>query len=115
MFDTGTPAACQGSRGNLRSNHWRGRGICRIWHLLVTSPVSLKDADRVAALATRTRIAAVVDDPLLVTCLARAARAASCELELLVDIDLGQHRTGVGPAEVIALAKTIAATPGMRF
>jgi 3-hydroxy-D-aspartate aldolase len=86
-----------------------------ISNLLLTSPVSLKDADRVAALATRTRIAAVVDDPLLVTCLATAARAASCELELLVDIDLGQHRTGVGPAEVIALAKTIAATPGMRF
>lgn len=86
-----------------------------IANLLLTSPVSLKDASRVAALATRTRVAAVVDDSLLVTLLGSAARAAGCQLDLLVDIDLGQHRTGVEPAAVVALAKTIAATTGTRF
>jgi D-serine deaminase-like pyridoxal phosphate-dependent protein len=69
----------------------------------------------VAALARRTRIAAVVDDPLLVTELGSAARTAGCDLDLLVDIDLGQHRTGVGPGAVVALAKTIAATAGTHF
>ncbi len=84
-------------------------------NLLLTSPVALKDAGRVAALARRTRIAAVVDDPLLVTELGSAARTAGCDLDLLVDIDLGQHRTGVGPGAVVALAKTIAATAGTHF
>ena len=83
--------------------------------MLLTSPVSLKDASRVIALMSRTRIAAVVDDPLLVTALGSTARAAGRELDLLVDVDLGQHRTGVGSEAVVALAKTIAATTGTRF
>jgi 3-hydroxy-D-aspartate aldolase len=83
--------------------------------VLLTSPVSLKDVSRVIALTSRTRIAAVVDDPLLVTALGSTARAAGCELDLLVDVDLGQHRTGVGSEAAVALAKTIAATTGTRF
>ena len=83
--------------------------------VLLTSPVSLKDADRVAALAHATQIAAVVDDPVLVSALGRAARAAGAVLDLLVDIDLGQHRTGVHPRDVEALAHSIANTPGVRF
>lgn len=86
-----------------------------ILNLLLTSPASLKDTDRIAALANRTRLAAVVDDPLLVSALGSAARAAGCVLDLLVDVDLGQHRTGVKPTEVHELAKVIAATAGIRF
>jgi 3-hydroxy-D-aspartate aldolase len=86
-----------------------------IVNILLTSPVSLRDSSRVAALASKTRIAAVVDDPLLVTALASAARAAGAHLDLLVDIDLGQHRTGIGPEAAVALAKTTAATAGTRF
>ena len=86
-----------------------------IRNLLLTSPTSLNDAGRVAALAGRADLAAVVDDPLLVSALGLAALAAGCTLDVLVDIDLGQHRTGVNPAEVLALAKTIAATAGIRF
>jgi 3-hydroxy-D-aspartate aldolase len=86
-----------------------------ISNVLLTSPISLKDAERVAALATRTRIAAVVDDSLLVSSLSSAARASGCDLDLLVDVDLGQHRTGVDPRAALALAKSIAATPGTRF
>lgn len=84
-------------------------------HLLLTSPVSLRDAARVAALAGRTAAAAVVDDPLLVAALGSAARATGCVLDLLVDVDLGQHRTGVRPGDAEALAHTIATTPGTRF
>jgi D-serine deaminase-like pyridoxal phosphate-dependent protein len=86
-----------------------------ITNLLLTSPVSLKDTARVAALASRTRIAAVVDDSLLVTSLGSAARAAGSDLDLLVDIDLGQHRTGIDPAAAVGLAKAIAGTRGTRF
>jgi D-serine deaminase-like pyridoxal phosphate-dependent protein len=57
----------------------------------------------------------VVDDPVLVDAFGAAARAAGVVLDLLVDIDLGQHRTGVRPNEVVALAKTIATTRGVRF
>jgi 3-hydroxy-D-aspartate aldolase len=86
-----------------------------ISNVLLTSPVSLKDVSRVAALANRTRIAAVVDDELLVTALGAAARAAGCALDLLVDIDLGQHRTGVAPGAVVALAQRITASNDTRF
>ena len=86
-----------------------------ISNLLLTSPVSLKDAGRVAALARRTRLAAVVDDHSLVNALAVAAQAAESVLDLLVDIDLGQHRTGVTPAEVAPLAQAILDTAATRF
>jgi len=86
-----------------------------ISNLLLTSPVSLKDAGRLVALAQSMRIAAVVDDGLLVNALGAAARSAGSVLDLLVDMDLGQHRTGVNPGEVEALATVIATTPGTRF
>ncbi len=83
--------------------------------VLLTSPVSLKDATRLAGLGHATQIAAVVDDALLVNALGMAARSAGIVLDLLVDIDLGQHRTGVNPREVEALATVIATTSGTRF
>ncbi len=86
-----------------------------ISNLLLTSPVSLKDVDRVATLARGTRLAAVVDDYLLVSALGAAARAARSVLDLLVDVDLGQHRTGVAPAGVCPLAKAIVDTVATRF
>ena len=86
-----------------------------IANALLTSPISLRDSGRVAVLAAQMRIAAVVDDAVQVAALASAARAAGIDLELLVDIDLGQHRTGVDPGAVLALATTIKATPGTRF
>ncbi len=57
----------------------------------------------------------MVDDTALVEAFAKAARAAGVVLDLLVDIDLGQHRTGVRPTEVVALAQTLATTQGVRF
>lgn len=41
---------------------------------------------------------------------------AATKLDVLVDIDNGMHRTGIGPgAEVVALAERIATSPGLRF
>jgi D-serine deaminase-like pyridoxal phosphate-dependent protein len=83
--------------------------------LLITSPLSLKDTRRVVTLANASRVACVVDDPLQVAALGAVAVAAGVVLDLLVDIDLGQHRTGVKPGEVERLAKLISATAGTRF
>jgi 3-hydroxy-D-aspartate aldolase len=88
---------------------------CGIGNVLVTSPTALRAARRVAQLAGRAKVAAVVDDPILVDAFGAASRAAGVVLDLLVDIDLGQHRTGVRSNDVVALAKTIATTKGVRF
>jgi len=84
-------------------------------NVLVTSPAPIRAAGRVAALAGRAEIAAVADDPMLVEAFGAAARAAGVALSVLVDLDLGQHRTGVRPHEAPGLARTIAATDGLRF
>src|ERR1700722_19235779 len=81
-----------------------------VGNVLVTSPPAIGAAPRVAELARRAKVAAVVDDAALVGALAAAARAAGVVLDLLVDVDLGQHRTGVRPNEVVALAQMIATT-----
>ncbi|MGA2778874.1 MAG: alanine racemase [Steroidobacteraceae bacterium] len=86
-----------------------------IQNVLVTSPAPLAATPRAAELARRAKLAAVVDDAVLVAAFAAAARTAGIVLDLLVDIDLGQHRTGVRPGEVVALAQRIATTNGVRF
>jgi 3-hydroxy-D-aspartate aldolase len=83
--------------------------------VLVTSPPPLWSAPRLAALSRNAQLASVVDDPLLVAALSKAARSSGTTLDLLVDIDLGQHRTGVQPKEVLALAQVIAAGADVRF
>jgi 3-hydroxy-D-aspartate aldolase len=89
-----------------------GAGVSDV---LVTSPPALGAAPRVVELAKRAKVAAVVDDAALVGAFAAASRAAGVVLDLLVDIDLGQHRTGVRPYAVVALAQMIATTRGVRF
>src|SRR5579863_9132131 len=83
--------------------------------VLLTSPAALTAARRFAELARHAKVAAVVDDAALVDAFATAARAAGVVLDLLVDIDLGQHRTGVRPTEALALAQAIATRQGVRF
>jgi 3-hydroxy-D-aspartate aldolase len=84
-------------------------------NILLTSPPSIKDAQRVAALASSAKLAVVIDDRILADALAAAARARGMVLDLLVDIDLGQHRTGVQANEVMEFARMIAAMTGTRF
>jgi D-serine deaminase-like pyridoxal phosphate-dependent protein len=86
-----------------------------IGDVLVTSPASLKAVGRVAALVGSAKVAAVADEALLAQAFGQAARQAGVTLDVLVDIDLGQHRTGVRPPEALALAKRIAGTEGLRF
>jgi 3-hydroxy-D-aspartate aldolase len=89
-----------------------GHGISNV---LLTSPSTIRATRRLARLANRAKVAAVVDDPVLVEAFGAASRDAGAVLDLLVDIDLGQHRTGVRANEVVALAEAIATTKGLRF
>lgn len=69
-----------------------------IQDILVTTPVvgPLKIA-RLVALARSARLTVVVDDAANVAELARAAGAGGVTLDVLVDVDIGQGRTGVPP------------------
>ncbi len=80
-----------------------------IGDVLVTAPVPGWGWPRLAALAGRATVAAVVDSP------QQIAAAAGSGLALYVDIDLGQHRAGVAPESALALARVIVTTPGVRF
>jgi D-serine deaminase-like pyridoxal phosphate-dependent protein len=78
--------------------------------VLVTAPVPAWGWPRLAALAAAgVRVGAVVDS------VAQLARAAGSGLTLYADVDLGQHRAGVTPAEAPALAAAIAATKGVGY
>jgi 3-hydroxy-D-aspartate aldolase len=86
--------------------------------LLVTSPVVTGQAfARVAKLNARLSDFMVVADS--ATCVdgyAHAARASGKRLKVLVDIDIGLHRTGIQPgAPALALARKIAADDQLQF
>jgi D-serine deaminase-like pyridoxal phosphate-dependent protein len=84
--------------------------------LLVTAPVAPWGAARLAALAEGdARISVVADDAAQIDALAAAARQRGVRLDVVVDIDLGQHRSGARPEAVNALAWRIAGSGSLRF
>ncbi len=71
---------------------------------------------RLAALAKDATIGVLVDDAANVRHLGAAVRAAGSTLDVLVEIDVGMKRCGVAPgAPAVALAESVARTPGLRF
>ncbi|MEO7412125.1 MAG: D-TA family PLP-dependent enzyme [Opitutaceae bacterium] len=57
----------------------------------------------------------LADDPMAVAQLGQAATAARTTLEVLLDLDVGMHRTGIAPgAAAVALYRRIVGTPGLR-
>lgn len=85
--------------------------------LLITTPVvGERKIGRLVALARTGRIAVVVDDEAAIASLAAAARSAGVQLDVLVEVDVGQGRAGVAPGPAAArLAHLIARAPGLRF
>lgn len=62
----------------------------------------------------QTNFTATADDPAAVAACAAAAHAAGQTIELLLDLDVGQHRTGIAPGRAAAeLYAQIASTPGL--
>lgn len=71
---------------------------------------------RLAQLAHRARIGICVDHPEGVRQLADAVETAGSEIWVLVEINVGANRCGVEPgAAAVALARQVAASPGLTF
>ncbi len=87
--------------------------------VLITSPVTTLDKlDRVVVLAARTqgRVWLVVDHADMAAALARAARAAGTQVNVLIDIDPDMGRTGMRGGEgVLRLAAAIAQLPELKL
>jgi len=85
---------------------------------LLTAPViGARKIARLMTLAARCEeLMLVVDDAANVAALAEAAENAGRTLDLLVDVDVGQRRTGVAsPEAALALAGKIVATPHLNL
>jgi D-serine deaminase-like pyridoxal phosphate-dependent protein len=62
----------------------------------------------------QTRFSSIVDDRAALGALAEAATHARTRLEVLLDLDVGQHRTGIPPGpEAVRLYRELAAAPGL--
>lgn len=89
-----------------------------IENILITSPlVSENSVRRLIALNPHALgLMAVVDSAEAVSRLSQAVFTAGQSLTLLVDIDVGHHRTGIAPGEAAAaLGAQIAQSPGLKF
>ena len=84
--------------------------------LIANEVVGAPKLKRLAELAKRARIAVCADDPGNVTALDDAARAAGVRLDVLVEVNVGANRCGVGPGEPsLRLAQAIARSRNLRF
>lgn len=85
--------------------------------VLLTGPVaSVAKADRLAALLERAPfLMAVVDSAENVALLAERLAPKGRTLDVLVDIDIGQNRTGVPPSRAAELAERVIACPQLRL
>ncbi len=73
-------------------------------------------ARRLAALQRQADVKVTVDHPDHLPPLADAAKEIDVSIGVLVDVDLGMGRTGVGSAEAaVELARRVARTAGLRF
>ena len=71
---------------------------------------------RLAEMAREATIGVLVDSAVNVLALSTAATTAGVSFDVYIEIDVGAHRCGVAPAApALALAQSIATTPGLRF
>jgi D-serine deaminase-like pyridoxal phosphate-dependent protein len=84
--------------------------------VLITSESVPRNMDRFLALSTKAKIATTVDDAEVARELGRRAAARGIEIAVLVDVNVGQERTGVdaGP-DVVKLVEFVGKTKGLRF
>lgn len=85
--------------------------------VLLTTPVAQRvKTDRIAALAARHDVTVVVDHSQQVAMYAESAARQGVRLNVLMDLDIGDHRTGIPCDErAIQLAHTIEESPHLRF
>ncbi len=93
-------------------------GRAGITGVLLTSPIAdPRKCERMASLCTVSEgLMAVVDNAEQVRMYGEAAEAAGVKMELLVDLDVGDHRTGIAPGKpALELAQRITGTNGLSF
>jgi D-serine deaminase-like pyridoxal phosphate-dependent protein len=83
--------------------------------VLVTAPVAVWGWARLAALASRARVGAVIDSTAQLANAFVAVRDAGVELDIYVDIDPGMGRAGVKPESAHVLAGAIGLFPGLNY
>ena len=84
--------------------------------LLTTETVGQRKIARLLALSRHANLINVVDDAEAAAALSAAFEREGRALDVLVDVNVGQDRTGVDPGEpALALAKRVRELPGLRF
>lgn len=84
--------------------------------LVTTEIVGSEKLRRLVALVPRAQPIIVVDDERAARDISAAVTAAGIRVDVLIDIDVGQHRTGTAPGEpAVALGRAVAALPGLRL
>lgn len=84
--------------------------------LVSNEVVGARKVDRLAALATRARVAVCVDHASQVDALEMAARRVGSRLRILVEVDVGGGRCGVATAqEALRLVERIEKAPHLEF
>lgn len=87
-----------------------------ITNILVTTELTPPKFDRFLSLAMLADLTAVVDNADVLVSLGRRAVERGMEIPVLVEVDVGQGRTGVDPGQpAVSLAQLCAGTPGIRF
>jgi len=84
--------------------------------LIAFPAVDLHRTRRLAQLALHKTVRIGIDSRIAARSLAAAARSAGCTLGILVDLDVGMHRTGVAsPGKALTLAQLVDSEAGLRL
>jgi D-serine deaminase-like pyridoxal phosphate-dependent protein len=84
--------------------------------LLAYPPIDDDRARRAAVLATRVRLGVMLDSVAAAERLSHALVGVGATARVIVEVDAGMQRTGVvGVPEAVALARAVAALPGLAF
>ncbi len=108
----GAVGACVATLPELELMTGAGIGV-----LLTTPVASSVKTDRIAAKVREgANVRVVIDHPIQARLYQTSAESAGVTLAVLVDLDIGDHRTGIPCDErAIVLAKEIAASPNLKF
>jgi D-serine deaminase-like pyridoxal phosphate-dependent protein len=91
---------------------------CGVPDVLIAYPLVGPNCERLAQLIRaypQCRFSVLADHPVAVEALSRALAAAGQSVDVLLDLDVGQHRTGITPgAEAVALYERLGQLPGLR-
>ena len=111
QIEAGAAGVCCATLAEMESMVAHGFSV------LLTTPVAQRvKTDRIAALAASGDVTVVVDHPFQAELYADSADRAGVQLNVLVDLDIGDHRTGVPCDErAVSLALAIQSSAHLRF